>query len=194
MLWECTSMHSNYDNIYICAFVIISIRDKLAPNHLSSNTCDAAQCCQIHCNDVLQLPQSCACVIISSSHQTICHLFAHQPSLYHNLATYTHVDLVNQANSEATSSSFVLVCIVWENTSLWKRMKLYYDIIADYPWLRWLSQDIMADRIIRDTVAWLYTFNDTCPSLYDISTTRITYKQPYGAKIDRMYSKVAANT
>ena len=52
----------------------------------------------------------------------------------------------------------------------------------------------MADRIIRDTVAWLYTFTDTCPSLYDISTTRITYKQPYGAKIDRMYSKVAANT
>ena len=71
-----------------------------------------------------------------------------------------------------------------------RRMKLYYDIIVDYPWTRWLSQDIMADRIIRGTVAWLYVFADTCLSVrglshYDISTTR---KQPHDAKIDSQSS------
>ena len=136
----------------------------------------------------MQLQLLCLCVAVLGPNKTICHI-----SLRCNIIILL-TDLVEIATSLSLKCSgnflhLLLLCLVWENTSYsWKRMKLDYDVIADYPWPRWLSQDIMADRIIRATVAWLYTFPDTCLSYYRISST--CYKKPNDAKIDHMDSGV----
>ena len=136
----------------------------------------------------MQLQLLCLCVAVLGPNKTICHI-----SLRCNIIILL-TDLVEIAirlfpKCSGNFLHLLLVCLVWENTSYsWKRMKLDYDVIADYPWPRWLSQDIMDDRIIRATVAWLYTFPDTCLSYYRISST--CYKKPNDAKIDHMYSGV----
>ena len=139
----------------------------------------------------MQLKYGCAVICRNTlgPNETICHI-----SLRYNIKILqlVHIDWPCWNRYQAVSEVFWQLLTPFVSLSClgkhFRRMKLYYDIIADYPWPRWLSQDIMADRIIRGTVAWLYSFPDTCLSYYDISTT---YKQPYDAKIDHIvYSKV----